>query len=64
LDDPKSIVRRGYNLVSRKYRSDDADDGPYADRLDVLEQRVEPGSSVLGCGCGVPVARRLARRYA
>ncbi|TMG52393.1 MAG: class I SAM-dependent methyltransferase [Chloroflexi bacterium] len=38
----------------------------YADWLDVLEKRIEPGSSVLdlGCGCGVPVARRLARRYA
>jgi hypothetical protein len=64
LDDPKSIVRRGYNLVSRKYRSEDADAGLYAHWLDVLEQRVDPGSSVLDRGCGVPVARRLARRYA
>lgn len=66
LDEPKSIVRRGYDLVSRAYRADDADDGIYADWLDVLEKRVESGSSVLdlGCGCGVPVARRLAPRYA
>src|SRR2546426_6010230 len=66
LEDPKAIVRRGYDLVSRAYRADDADDGMYADWLDVLEKRIEPGSSVLdlGCGCGVPVARRLARRYA
>lgn len=52
--------------MSRAYRSDDAGDGTYAEWLEVLEKRVEPGSSVLdlGCGCGVPVARRLARRYA
>jgi ubiquinone/menaquinone biosynthesis C-methylase UbiE len=66
LDDPKSIVRHGYDLVSRAYRADDADDGMYAGWLDTVEKRVAPGSSVLdlGCGCGVPVARRLARRYA
>src|SRR5256712_12700469 len=66
LEDPKTIVRRGYDLVSRAYRADDADDGMYADWLDVLEKRIEPGSSVLdlGCGCGVPVARRLARGFA
>jgi SAM-dependent methyltransferase len=65
LEDPKSIVRRGYDLVSRAYRADDADDGMYADWLDMLEKRADSGSPVLdlGCGCGVPVARRLARRY-
>src|ERR1700682_1490291 len=65
LEDPKSIVRHGYDLVSRAYRADDADDGTYAGWLDTLEMRVAPGSSVLdlGCGCGVPVARRLARSY-
>jgi ubiquinone/menaquinone biosynthesis C-methylase UbiE len=65
VEDPKAIVRRGYDLNSRAYRADDADDGLYAEWLDKLEQRVAPGSSVLdlGCGCGVPVARRLARGY-
>lgn len=65
MEDPKAIVRRGYDLNSRAYRADDADEGVYAEWIDMLEQRVAPGSSVLdlGCGCGVPVARRLARRY-
>lgn len=65
VEDPKAIVRRGYDLVSRAYRADDAGDGSYADWLGALEQRIESGSSVLdlGCGCGVPVARRLTQRY-
>ena len=65
LEDPKSIVRHGYDLVSLAYRADSADDGIYAGWLDTLEMRVARGSSVLdlGCGCGVPVARRLARSY-
>lgn len=66
VDHPKSIVRRGYDLVSRVYRADDADDGEYGPWMDLLEMRVREGAAVLdlGCGCGVPVARRLARRYA
>jgi len=65
MEDPKSIVRRGYDLVSRAYRADDADDGAYAEWLDLLEARVKPGAEILdlGCGCGVPVARRLAPHY-
>ena len=66
VEDPKDIVRRGYDLVSRAYRADDADDGQYGNWLDLLDQRVGAGSPVLdlGCGCGVPVARHLAQRYA
>lgn len=65
MTDPKTIVRHGYDLVSRAYRADDADEGEYAPWLDILEKRIESGAKVLdlGCGCGVPVARRLARRY-
>src|SRR5437868_14823829 len=37
VDDPKAIVRRGYDLVSRAYRADDADDGMYADWIHMLE---------------------------
>lgn len=58
-------MRRGYDLVSRAYRADDAGEGEYAEWLDLLEARVQPLAKVLdlGCGCGVPVARRLAARY-
>lgn len=64
--DPKELVRRGYDRVSRSYRADDADDGAYAPWLELIEKRVTAGTAVLdlGCGCGVPTARRLSRRYA
>jgi SAM-dependent methyltransferase len=66
VDDPKAIVRRGYDLLSRAYRADDAEDGAYGEWLDLLERRLEPGAAVLdlGCGNGIPVARRLAPHYA
>ena len=59
------MVRRGYDLVSRAYRSDNAEEGAYGQWLDLLEARISAGSHVLdlGCGCGVPVARRLATRH-
>ncbi len=65
VDDPKALVRRGYDLVSQAYRADDAAEGEYAAWLDLLEARVPPPAKVLdlGRGCGVPVARRLALRY-
>jgi len=66
VEDPKELVRRGYDRVSRAYRADAADDGEYAAWLELLETRVAAGAAILdlGCGCGVPVARRLSRRYA
>lgn len=66
MHDPKALVRRGYDLVSRAYRPDDADEGQYAPWLDLLEQRVAAGAAILdlGCGNGIPVDRRLAERYA
>jgi SAM-dependent methyltransferase len=65
VTDPKTIVRRGYDMVSRAYRGDDASEGAYAEWLDLLEARVPPPAKILdlGCGCGVPVARRLSPRY-
>lgn len=48
-------MRRGYDLVSRVYRADDAEDGEYAALLDDVEKRIEPGVRILdlgyGCGC-------------
>ena len=56
------LVRKGYNALSYRYRSDDADDGRYAPWLESLHNRLPAGAAVLdlGCGCGVPVARSLA----
>ena len=66
VDDSKDIGRHGYDLVSRVYRADDAGDDEYGPWMDLFEMRVRDGEAVLdlGCGCGVPVAWRLARRYA
>lgn len=59
--DPKEMVRKGYDVVSYAYRADDAEDGAYGEWLDELFPHLRPGAMVLdlGCGCGIPVARRL-----
>lgn len=60
--DERDLVRRGYDALSYRYRSDDADDGQYGPWLAELDRRLPAGAAVLdlGCGCGVPVARLLA----
>ena len=65
MSDPKAVVWHGYDLVSRAYRADDDAEGQYGPWLDLLEARLPAPAKVLdlGCGCGVPVARRLAPRY-
>lgn len=62
-DDERDVVRRGYDALSYHYRADDADDGRYAPWLADLHRRIPASAAVLdlGCGCGVPVARFLAR---
>ena len=61
--DPEiDLVRRGYDALSYRYRSDDATDGHYQPWLTSLRNRLPAEGSVLdlGCGCGVPIARSLA----
>ena len=61
-DDPKLLVRRGYDALSYHYRADDADDGNYGPWLAAWCARIPAGAAVLdlGCGNGIPVARHLA----
>jgi SAM-dependent methyltransferase len=70
--DPKEIVREGYNKISYAYRGDeeDAHCKPYHDWLDELlsidslqQAQQLPRALDLGCGNGIPVARRLAGMF-
>ncbi|MBN1484351.1 MAG: class I SAM-dependent methyltransferase [Chloroflexia bacterium] len=64
----KEIVRRGYDRISRAYRGDEESENcaAYHAWLDELLPCLQPGAAILelGCGNGIPVARRLASRYA
>lgn len=66
-DDPRAIVRVGYDRVSWAYRGDTADleMSGYGHWLRRLARRIAPGARVLdlGCGCGVPVTQELAKRH-
>lgn len=61
-EDPKQLVRRGYDALSYRHRADDADDGNYGPWLAALCARTPAAAAVLdlGCGNGLPVARYLA----
>ena len=65
--DPKAIIRRGYDAVSHAYRGDVEDEtcADYHAWLDALTPLLAAGAPVLelGCGCGIPVAKRLAAQY-
>lgn len=60
-EDPKDVVRRGYDAVSVRY--DEWSDGEtkYSAWLAEIGERIPEGASVLdlGCGSGLPVARDL-----
>ena len=62
--DPKDVVRRGYDALSYRYRSDTEEPEHYATWLARLRELVPVDGAVLdlGCGCGVPLARDLAAR--
>ncbi|WP_405875320.1 class I SAM-dependent methyltransferase [Streptomyces sp. NBC_00005] len=62
IEDPKDVVRRGYDAVSRRYDEAYGAGTKYEAVLNDLCRRIPSGSSVLdvGCGSGVPVARTLA----
>lgn len=65
----RELVRRGYDVISRAYRSDDGTSNPttaettetYAAWLQELAGHLGPGAEVLdiGCGAGVPADRWL-----
>ncbi|MEU4896785.1 class I SAM-dependent methyltransferase [Streptomyces sp. NPDC044780] len=61
-EDPKEIVRRGYDIVSSRYDEAYGAETKYRQWLSDVRQRIPPGGTVLdlGCGSGVPVARDLA----
>ncbi len=74
MDDssPKEIVRRGWNEVSTIYRADTCTTDAFGHDIEdhnkwlkPLLARLKTGSKVLdlGCGCGVPDAQLLSRRF-
>jgi SAM-dependent methyltransferase len=61
-EDPREIVRRGYNAVSVRYDDEYGGETKYRAWLGELREQIPPGGAVLdlGCGSGLPVARDLA----
>jgi len=61
VDDPKSVVRRGYDELSVRYDEAYGAADKYAPWLTSLIASLPPAAEVvdLGCGSGVPVARDL-----
>ncbi len=61
VEDPKDLVRRGYDLLSLRYDQEYGSDTKYQSWITSLNARLENGSRVLdlGCGSGAPVVRDL-----
>jgi 2-polyprenyl-3-methyl-5-hydroxy-6-metoxy-1,4-benzoquinol methylase len=62
MEDPKEVVRRGYDALSARYDEAYGAETKYEPWLSDLCACVPAGGTVLdlGCGSGVPVARSLA----
>jgi SAM-dependent methyltransferase len=62
MDDPKDVVRRGYDALSARYDEAYGGESKYPALLAELTGRLAAGQDVLdlGCGSGLPVARALA----
>ena len=61
IEDPKELVRRGYDALSVHYERAYGSDTKYGAWIEELLGRIPCPSTVLdvGCGTGVPVARAL-----
>ncbi len=61
VDDPKDVVRRGYDALSLRYDEAYRASAKYRPWLGELIAALPPAAAVvdLGCGSGVPVARDL-----
>jgi SAM-dependent methyltransferase len=62
IEDPKELVRRGYDALSLRYDEAYGSETKYRPWTGELCRRIPAGSRVLdlGCGSGVPVARDLS----
>ena len=60
-DERRQFVRRGYDLAAERYLRDRPVESGDVALLSALNERLQPPAAVLdvGCGAGVPVARRL-----
>ena len=61
-EDPREVVRRGYNALSERYDEHYGGESKHQAWLAELRERIPVGRAVLdlGCGSGIPVARDLA----
>ncbi|MET8332042.1 methyltransferase domain-containing protein [Streptomyces sp. NPDC005181] len=61
IEDPKDLVRRGYDALSLRYDQAYAAETKYQPWISELIGRIPAGGMVLDlrCGSGVPVARAL-----
>ena len=61
-EDPREVVRRGYDALSVRYDEEYGGETKYRAWLGELRERIPAGGKVLdlGCGSGIPVARDLS----